>query len=71
MPNIENCCGGPVADAPNACCALDAQVKAAGGDGCGCSNPQREGFSDVPDAHAEGMAKSAVSGQRESQCCER
>jgi thioredoxin reductase len=30
------CCGGPAPAGTNACCVLDAQVKADGGDGCGC-----------------------------------
>jgi hypothetical protein len=31
------CCGGPAAKGANACCALDAEVKATGGSGCGCT----------------------------------
>lgn len=30
------CCGGPAPKESNACCALDAEVKATGGSGCGC-----------------------------------
>ena len=30
------CCGGPAPDTSKACCALDADVKATGGQGCGC-----------------------------------
>jgi hypothetical protein len=30
------CCGGPAPPEANACCARDAEVKAAGGSGCGC-----------------------------------
>jgi RNA polymerase sigma-70 factor (ECF subfamily) len=30
------CCGGPAPKEANACCALDADVKAGGGSGCGC-----------------------------------
>lgn len=30
------CCGGPAPHGANACCALDADVKDAGGTGCGC-----------------------------------
>jgi hypothetical protein len=31
------CCGGPSAETSGACCALDAEVKATGGLGCGCA----------------------------------
>jgi hypothetical protein len=30
------CCGGPAPAAVDACCVKDADVKAAGGTGCGC-----------------------------------
>lgn len=30
------CCGGPAPQGADACCALDATVKASGGSGCGC-----------------------------------
>jgi len=33
----EACCGGPAPAAANACCQQDAQAKAAGAKGCGCS----------------------------------
>ena len=32
------CCGGPAPEGASACCARDADVKAAGGDGCGCGS---------------------------------
>lgn len=32
-----DCCGGPAPATTGACCADDAQAKAAGADGCGCS----------------------------------
>ena len=32
------CCGGPPPTDANACCARDADVKAAGGAGCGCGS---------------------------------
>jgi hypothetical protein len=31
------CCGGPAPAGADACCVKDADVKAAGGDGCGCT----------------------------------
>jgi hypothetical protein len=31
------CCGGAAPDGADACCALDAEVKSAGGSGCGCA----------------------------------
>jgi hypothetical protein len=31
------CCGGPAPTGTSACCALDAEVKATGGAGCGCA----------------------------------
>jgi hypothetical protein len=31
------CCGGPAPTSSGACCALDAEVKATGGSGCGCA----------------------------------
>jgi RNA polymerase sigma-70 factor (ECF subfamily) len=31
------CCGGPAPAGASACCALDAEVKATGGSGCGCA----------------------------------
>lgn len=32
------CCGGPAPAGTNACCAQDAEVKSAGGEGCGCGS---------------------------------
>jgi hypothetical protein len=32
------CCGGPAPQSSSACCALDAEVKATGGSGCGCGS---------------------------------
>ena len=34
------CCGGPAPAVSGACCALDAEAKAAGQDGCGCAEGQ-------------------------------
>jgi hypothetical protein len=34
------CCGGPAPAASGACCALDAEAKAAGQAGCGCGVTQ-------------------------------
>ena len=31
------CCGGPAPKASDACCALDDDIKTAGGAGCGCT----------------------------------
>ena len=31
------CCGGAAPEGVDACCALDAEVKAEGGAGCGCT----------------------------------
>jgi hypothetical protein len=31
------CCGGAAPEGADACCVLDAEVKAEGGAGCGCS----------------------------------
>jgi hypothetical protein len=37
-----DCCGGPAPSDTGGCCALDAQVKAEGGAGCGCNEaPKR------------------------------
>jgi hypothetical protein len=35
------CCGGPAPAAAEACCARDAEIKEAGGAGCGCNSPAR------------------------------
>lgn len=32
------CCGGPAPEQVEACCAMDAEAKAEGRDGCGCGN---------------------------------
>jgi hypothetical protein len=32
-----SCCGGPPPTGAAACCAKDAEVKASGGNGCGCN----------------------------------
>jgi hypothetical protein len=32
------CCGGPAPAGADACCVRDAEVKSAGGDGCGCGS---------------------------------
>lgn len=34
-----SCCGGAAPGGIDACCALDADVKSAGGSGCGCGSP--------------------------------
>lgn len=31
------CCGGAAPPGADACCALDASIKATGGSGCGCA----------------------------------
>jgi hypothetical protein len=36
-PAASGCCGGAAPAGADACCALDAEVKATGGSGCGCS----------------------------------
>jgi hypothetical protein len=33
----DGCCGGAAPEGVDACCVLDAEVKAEGGAGCGCS----------------------------------
>jgi hypothetical protein len=33
----QTCCGGPAPSGTSACCARDAEVRSAGGTGCGCS----------------------------------
>jgi thioredoxin reductase len=35
----QSCCGGPAPADANACCAADADAKAAGEEGCGCTAP--------------------------------
>lgn len=67
MPNIEDCCGGPVEDDLEACCILDAQVKEAGGGGCGCLERQQARTSDMLGPNPE----AAVGAQKDSKCCER
>ena len=32
------CCGGPAPTGSDACCVKDAEVKSAGGSGCGCGS---------------------------------
>ena len=32
------CCGGEAPKGAEACCALDAELKSAGGSGCGCAS---------------------------------
>jgi len=34
------CCGGPAPAMSDGCCALDAEAKAAGRSGCGCTETQ-------------------------------
>jgi glycine/D-amino acid oxidase-like deaminating enzyme len=52
------CCGGPAPAATDACCALDAEAKAAGQSGCGCAE------------HATSACGQPVrSGNRAEQCC--
>ena len=38
-PAATGCCGGAAPARADACCALDADVKASGGSGCGCGKP--------------------------------
>jgi len=33
-----SCCGGPAPSCTSGCCALDAEVKSAGGRGCECGS---------------------------------
>lgn len=42
MDEKNGCCGGPAAEETNACCAKDADAKAAGEAGCGCGAPSHE-----------------------------
>lgn len=46
-PVAAGCCGGAAPAGADACCALDAEAKATGGAGCGCSRaasaPTRSG----------------------------
>jgi hypothetical protein len=37
-PQKTGCCGGDAPAGTDACCALDADVKSAGGNGCGCGD---------------------------------
>jgi hypothetical protein len=39
------CCGGAAPEGADACCALDAETKAAGGSGCGCNRKAAGGTS--------------------------
>ncbi len=36
-PAASGCCGGAAPSGTDGCCALDADVKASGGSGCGCN----------------------------------
>lgn len=51
-PQASGCCGGEAPVGADACCALDADVKSAGGSGCGCDTA-----SDVPAASVPSAAK--------------
>ena len=37
---VSTCCGGPAPEGRDGCCAQDAEVKASGGQGCGCNSAQ-------------------------------
>ncbi|MFO0612108.1 MAG: hypothetical protein U0414_05960 [Polyangiaceae bacterium] len=39
----EGCCGGAAPTGTDACCARDAEVKSAGGTGCGCAPKAKSG----------------------------
>ncbi len=51
-PQASGCCGGEAPAGTDACCAEDADVKAAGGSGCGCDAP-----TDLPAATPASAAK--------------
>jgi hypothetical protein len=55
-PQASGCCGGEAPTGVDACCALDADVKSAGGSGCGCGTS--------PDVTAAPVAAPAAKG-----CC--
>jgi len=57
-PAKTGCCGGEAPAGADACCALDAEVKSAGGSGCGC------GMSTEPLAPSAAPAAPAAKG-----CC--
>ena len=38
----DTCCGGPAPAGSDACCVEDAEVKSAGGAGCGCTTAPRQ-----------------------------
>jgi hypothetical protein len=40
VPSPSACCGGPAPVGTSACCVRDADVKSAGGSGCGCGASQ-------------------------------
>jgi RNA polymerase sigma-70 factor, ECF subfamily len=42
-PDQQGCCGGPAPNGADACCARDADVKSAGGSGCGCASQATPG----------------------------
>lgn len=42
-PPKAGCCGGAAPTGTDACCALDAEVKSAGGSGCGCATKATSG----------------------------
>lgn len=37
------CCGGAAPKGTDACCALDAELQASGGSGCGCTQKSASG----------------------------
>ena len=41
--NANSCCGGPALNDANACCVRDADAKATGASGCGCSSGSHPG----------------------------
>ena len=56
LTETAGCCGGPVPAGVDACCVRDADIKAAGGPGCGCGD-------------TTAMVESLVDAPAKSGCC--
>lgn len=66
-PEVGWCCGGPALSGTDACCALDASVKASGGSGCGC-NVEAEAAAASRTA-VNTLTPTVLAGSAKAECC--
>jgi hypothetical protein len=66
-PRASACCGGAATSGVDACCALDASIKASGGGGCGC-NAEAEAAA-AAGTEVNTLTPTVLAGSATAECC--